>query len=342
MKVLPTHVRNFCNSPMEEPSPSAYPNSQKGDDGTSVGLVFLTTNVTQRHYLKHMSNLIPRSKGCATAAIVLLLHGIGPGADGVRYNPVAREVVEARLRRYGGDNRQREATLKKMFAEAGCDDQHVSVQAVKGSRLPNVICLLPGSSDKVIIVGAHFDRVSEGDGVVDNWSGASLLPSLYEAVKSEPRKHTYIFIGFTDEEVGEVGSRFYVRQMTEEQVLATEAMVNMDTLGLAPTEIWSSHSDKRLNGALGYVARQLNVPISGVNVEQVGSTDSEQFAARKIPSITIHSLTQKTWNAHIIHSSKDKFSVIRLDDYYQTYGLLAAYVAFLDEVAGATAGADPR
>jgi Zn-dependent M28 family amino/carboxypeptidase len=70
--------------------------------------------------------------------------------------------------------------------------------------------MLPGSSDQVIIVGAHFDRVPEGDGVVDNWSGASLLPSLYEAVKNEPRKHTYIFIGFTDEEQGEVGSRFYV------------------------------------------------------------------------------------------------------------------------------------
>jgi hypothetical protein len=29
-----------------------------------------------------------------------------------------------------------------------------------------------GSSEKVIIVGAHFDRVAQGDGVVDNWSGA--------------------------------------------------------------------------------------------------------------------------------------------------------------------------
>jgi hypothetical protein len=62
----------------------------------------------------------------------------------------------------------------------------------------------------------------------------------------------------------------------------------------------------------------------------------------KTPSITIHSLTQKTWNAHIIHSSKDRLSVIRLDDYYQTYRLLAAYVAVLDEVAGDTAAAGPR
>jgi Peptidase family M28 len=283
-----------------------------------------------------MFNRTPRSKFCATAAIVLLLHSwIGTIAETIRYNPVSRDVVEGRLGKYTGNNKQRETTLKQMFAEAGCDDQHLSEQPVKGSKLPNIICLLPGSSDKVIIVGAHFDRVSAGDGVVDNWSGASLLPSLYEAVKIEPRKHTYIFIGFTDEEQGEVGSRFYARQMTKEQVAVTDAMVNMDTLGLAPTEVWASHSDKWLTSALAHVAKQLNVPVTGVNVDQVGSTDAEQFAERKIPRITIHSLTQETWNARILHTSKDKISAVRLDNYYQTYRLLAAYVVFLDQVASA-------
>ena len=172
-----------------------------------------------------------------------------------------------------------------------------------------------------------------GDGVVDNWSGASLLPSLYEAVRIEPRTHTYIFVGFTDEERGEIGSRFYSHQMTREQVAATDAMVNMDTLGLAPTEVWASHSDKKLTGALIYIASRLGLPVSGVNVEQVGSSDGEQFSARKIPSITIHSLTQETWNARILHTSKDKFSAIRLDDYYQTYRLIAAYITFLDQVS---------
>jgi len=264
-------------------------------------------------------------------AVFLALSLTGAVADSVRSTPVSREIVESRLRRYTGDNKQREATLKQLFGEAGCNDQHLSERPVKESKLPNVICVLPGSSDKVIIVGAHFDRVSEGDGVVDNWSGASLLPSLFEAIKNEPRKHTYIFIGFTDEERGEIGSHFYVREMTKQQVATTSAMVNMDTLGLATTEVWASHSDKRLSGALGYVAKQLNIPVSAVDVENVGSTDSEQFAARGIPSITIHSLTQETWNAKILHTSKDKFSAILLDDYYQTYRLLAAYVAFLDQ-----------
>jgi hypothetical protein len=72
--------------------------------------------------------------------------------------------------------------------------------------------------------------------------------------------------------------------MTKENVAATDAMVNMDTLGLAPTEIWARHSERTLNSALLYVAKQLNPPVTGVNVEQVGSTDSEPFSARKIPS----------------------------------------------------------
>lgn len=290
--------------------------------------------VTNESISNRMCKPRAKLKLWAVAFVVLLLNSpIQSAAENIRYGPATREVVEARLRKYTGDNKQREATLAQMFAEAGCDDKHFSEQPVKGSKLPNVICVLPGSSDKVIIVGAHFDRVSEGDGVVDNWSGASLLPSLYEAVKIEPRKHTYIFIGFTDEERGEVGSHFYARQLDKEQVAATDAMVNMDTLGLAPTEVWASHSDKRLNAALVNVAKELNVPVAAVNVDQVGSTDSEQFAARKIPSITIHSLTQQTWNARILHTSKDKFSAIHLDEYYQTYRLVAAYIAFLDQVA---------
>lgn len=250
----------------------------------------------------------------------------------MRYNLVSREGVISRVKQYKGNDQQREATLKQLFSDSGCGGTNLVEQKVKKSALPNVICTLPGSSGRVIIVGAHFDHVAEGDGVVDNWSGASLLPSLYEAVKTQPRKHTYIFIGFTDEEKGEVGSHFYVKQMTKEQIAAIDAMVCMDTLGLAPTEIWVNHSDPRLRRAIVYIAKLLDAPISGVNVEQIGSTDSEQFVARKIPSITIHSLTQESLNADILHTAKDNFSAMRLDDYYQSYQLIAAYLAYLDRL----------
>ena len=268
------------------------------------------------------------------AAAVLFCLAAFTSAEDIRYRTLPREMIEARLGKCGGANENRERTLKQIFTEAGCDDQHLSEQPVKGSKLPNVICVMPGSSDRYIIVGAHFDRAPEGNGVVDNWSGASLLPSLYESVKGEPRKHTYIFVGFTDEEKRDVGPEFYVRKMSKDQVDQTDAMLNMDTLGLGPTEVWGSHSDPRLVGGLSYIANRLNLPLGRVDVEQVGYTDSESFAARNIPRITVHSLTQKTWDAHILHTSRDELSAMHLDDYYQTYRLLAAYIAYLDQFSG--------
>jgi putative aminopeptidase FrvX len=265
-------------------------------------------------------------------AALLYLSMSSAAADTFRFGLVSREAVEARLGEYRGDNSERQATLKRLFVEAGCGE-HLSEQQVRGSRVPNLICTLPGSSGRAIIVGAHFDRVSAGDGVADNWSGASLLPSLYQAMGTEPRQHTYIFIGFTDEEIGLRGSRFYARQMTPEQIAATDAMVNMDVLGLAPPNVWASRSDTRLTAALRYVGTLLDVPVSAVNFERVGTTDSESFARRKIPRITVHSITQENHDAGILHSRKDNFSVIRLDDYYMTYRLLAAYLVFVDQLA---------
>jgi aminopeptidase-like protein len=270
------------------------------------------------------------------AAFFLLFQATTGLAQEMKFKMTAREVVESRLGKYGGDDRRREAELRQMFADAGCDSEHLSEQPVKG-ELPNVVCVLPGRSDRTIIVGAHFDHISEGDGVVDNWSGASLLPSLYEALKIAPREHSYVFIGFSAEEKFEVGSRFYVKHMTQQQVSSTAAMVNMDTLGLSPTKVWASHADKGLVNALFYLADQLKMPVSVINVDAVGSSDSEQFAARKIPSITIHSLTQQTFNAHILHTSKDKISEMRLDDYYESYHLIMAYLAFLDQNLDAAA-----
>jgi hypothetical protein len=265
----------------------------------------------------------------AAAVLLSLYVAASANAETLRLSPVSRAVVEDRLGQYGGTNVEREATLKHMFVEAGCGE-HLSEQPVGRSKAPNLICVHPGTSGRIIIVGAHFDRVSAGEGVVDNWSGASLLPSLFQAVAIEPRQHSYIFIGFTEEEAGLIGSRFYARRMTAEQVAATDAMVNMDTLGLASTNVWLNRSNKHLVLALGSVGKLLDLPVSGVNFEQVASTDSESFAARKIPTITIHSLNQKAWNARILHTRRDKLEAVRLDDYYDTYRLMSVYLVFLD------------
>lgn len=203
--------------------------------------------------------------------------------------------------------------------------------AVSGAA-PNLICTLPGDTDSVILVSAHFDYVSCGDGVVDNWSGASLLPSFASTLWQTARRHTFVFVAFTEEEKHMQGSAFYAKHLAPEERARIAAVINLDTLGLAPTEVWVSHSDPELVRVLSGVARGLTLPLSGVNVDQVGSTDSESFARYKIPRITVHSLTQDT--LRILHSPLDQFSAIHLDDYYATYRLLTAYLLTLDGYLG--------
>lgn len=268
----------------------------------------------------------------AICALALGIASIGANAETIRVNLVERESIENRLREYAGTNAERGARLKQMYIDAGCGE-HVTEQPVKWSKSPNVICVLPGATGRMLIVGAHFDRVPSSAGVADNWSGASLLPSLYASLDDEPRQHTYVFIGFTDEEKGLVGSSFYAKKMTPEQVAMTDAVVNLDTLGLSHTKVWSHRADKRLLVVLIRVADVLKIPLSGVNFELVGSTDSESFARKKIPRITLHSLTQKVEDKQILHSSKDKLTAMNLDEYYDTYHLVAVYLAALDGLA---------
>jgi len=213
-----------------------------------------------------------RSRSGVLISIVLLVVPAALFAAGLSFQAVKREVVEQRLASFSRDNTQREAILKKMFTELGCAD-HLTEEQVEHLKQPDLICVLPGRTNQTIVVGAHFDHVLVGDGVVDNWSGASLLPSLYQGLRTEPRQHTFIFVAFTGEEKGELGSQAYVRHMSKDEVARTEAMVNMDTLGLGPTEMWLSHADPYLAAALRAVAKSLSLPLGVVNVEKVGSSD---------------------------------------------------------------------
>ena len=104
-----------------------------------------------------MDNLIPWSRFYSLATIALLLGAWNAATpESIRYNPASRDVIEARLQKYKGNDEQREAALKQLFAEAGCDEQHLSEQRVKGSKLPNVVCVLPGSSGNVIRETARY------------------------------------------------------------------------------------------------------------------------------------------------------------------------------------------
>jgi putative aminopeptidase FrvX len=268
----------------------------------------------------------------AASFVIVLIAACRPVVAQIRFATVNSDVVEQRLKSYKGNDSEREATIKTLFQSAGCPEDKLTEQPVKGLKQGNVICTLPGNTDSVILVGAHFDHVDAGDGVVDNWSGASMLSSLYQVLKTEPRKHTFIFVAFAGEEKGLVGSRFYVSSLAPEQVKKIDAMVNMDTLALGPTEVWVTHSDDKLVRALNGMALALKLPLTGVNVDGVGKSDEESFINRKVPTITVHSLTKETLG--VLHSPKDNYSAVHFGDYYNTYRLLSGYLVLLDGLAG--------
>jgi hypothetical protein len=270
-----------------------------------------------------------RGLNVAAAMLVVAATALQLSAQ-IQYRLLSQQAVEARLRAFAGNDFEREERLKKMFEESGCKPEELSEQSVKSKQPANLICVLPGTSDEEIVVGAHFDHVNAGDGVVDNWSGASLLPSLLFSLRQEPRRYTFVFIGFMGEEREMMGSEFYTGHLTKEQRARIRAMINIDTLGLGPTEVWVSHSDETLLRVLDAVANALKLPLRGVNVDKVGTTDSESFARYKIPRITIHTLTQETLS--ILHSSKDRLDKIRMGDYYESYRLIAGYLIALDKL----------
>lgn len=248
----------------------------------------------------------------------------------LKVRTVKPEVIESRVKQYAGNDTRREATLKGIFESVGCKDEHLSEQPVKGLKQPNLICVLPGESDSVILVGAHYDHLDAGDGVVDNWSGASLLPSLYQSLSEGQRRYTLIFAAFAGEEKELVGSRFYVKNLSADQLKKIRAMVCIDTLGLGPTQVWVSRSDKELVGAFAAIAHVMNLPVTRVDVDGVGYSDEESFVAKNIPVIMVHSINSLE-KLQILHSHTDSYRALRFDDYYASYRLLSGYLTYLDQ-----------
>jgi putative aminopeptidase FrvX len=269
-----------------------------------------------------------RSIPLVVASAALLASCLRLDAQKIEYSKATAATLEERLNRVTDKNPEREQVLRELFEKAGCAQEQLVEQRVKGSRTPNVICTLKGTEENSIVVGAHYDKVSNGDGVVDNWSGASLLPSLYQGLKSKARRLTFVFVGFTDEERGLVGSRFFVKELSAEDKSKIRAMVNIDSLGLSDTKVWVARADKALVEAAGAVAHAVKLPVAAVNVDKVGESDSRPFLDNRIPVIDFHSVTQET--LPILHSTRDAISAIRLPEYENTYALLVAYLAYLD------------
>jgi hypothetical protein len=261
------------------------------------------------------------------SVVLLFAAALAARAETVQVHTLSREIIESRLTRVPAQPSQRVSTLRAMLKTAGCStlDDH----QYKKNEDPNLLCALDApASAPVIVVGAHFDCVNDGQGVIDNWTGASLLPSLVESLVVAPRKHRFVFVAFSGEERGLLGSKAFIKSLDKLGYASIVAMVNVDSVGLGPTKVWTSYAQQDLLKHLYTVALTLKIPLAGVNLEKVGIGDSFPFRERKIPSIDLHSITQETYP--VLHSSRDQLSAVQLADYYDSYRLIATYLGYLD------------
>ena len=122
-------------------------------------------------------------------------------------------------------------------------------QAQTGALIgKNVIGILPGRDpvlrNQTIILGAHYDHLGLGgfgsldpdstglvhNGADDNASGAAALIQVAARLAASPPARTVVFIAFSGEELGLLGSAHYVKQPIY-PLASTLAMVNLDMVG---------------------------------------------------------------------------------------------------------------
>ena len=110
----------------------------------------------------------------------------------------------------------------------------------------------PELKDEYIIIGAHYDHLGYGghksgsrrphinevhNGADDNASGVSIVIELAKSFKKINNKRSVIFIAFGAEEMGLIGSKFFVNSsLIENKNIQT--MINFDMVGkLKPEKI---------------------------------------------------------------------------------------------------------
>ena len=107
----------------------------------------------------------------------------------------------------------------------------------------NVIAQLPAkAAGPVVMAGGHLDSVPAGPGLNDNGSGIAALLRLADSLAARPPDGP-VRLGFwAAEELGLLGSRHYVRSLSEAERSRISAYVNLDMVG-SPNPVPSVYSD---------------------------------------------------------------------------------------------------
>lgn len=108
----------------------------------------------------------------------------------------------------------------------------------------NVIGFVDNKAENTIIIGAHYDHLGFGgegslyrdsikaihNGADDNASGIAILLNLAARLKEKNTNNNYLFMAFSGEEMGLLGSNYFIKNPTI-NTNKVSYMINMDMVG---------------------------------------------------------------------------------------------------------------
>ena len=214
----------------------------------------------------------------AAGAVAALVYNDEPGGlplfGSLGDAPVANAVPTAGLTRAVG-----ERLVEKLARGTLRVSLELRVARVE-RRTANVIAELPNARESVVIVGAHLDSVAEGPGINDNGSGVGVVLELAQQLSrtSDARGVRFAFWGA--EELGLLGSEYYVANLSPAELADIHAYLNFDMLS-SPNAAPFAYGDPELTGlfAATLAARGLTLLPDAVG----GRSDHAPFEAAGVP-----------------------------------------------------------
>lgn len=194
-------------------------------------------------------------------------------------------------------------------------------------KVRNVVGLLRGSEtpDEYVVLGAHYDHVgvgkasAEGDsiynGADDNGSGTTglLLAAQALAASSQRPSRSIVYVAFSGEEKGLLGSKAYVRA-SPLPLSKCVAMSNMDMIGRCEANKLSIGGNERCPDLMK-INEEANASLSKpfnlvYDIEQYFfRSDQASFAMKRIPVIFYFTGEHKDY-----HKPGDDVSKINMSD----------------------------
>lgn len=159
-------------------------------------------------------------------------------------------------------------------------------QFTSGGRIGyNLIADWPGGdTGQVVMAGSHLDSVTAGPGINDNGSGSAAVLETALAVSRaqyQPTKHLR-FAWWGAEELGMVGSRYYVNSLTTGDRARISGYLNFDMIGSPNPGYFVYDDDPAIEKTFQNYFAGIGVPTE-IETEGDGRSDHAPFDSAGIP-----------------------------------------------------------